>query len=525
MFSAFLFRVDFRRLLLLFATFSAIVTLVNGFYASYAVKRQQLIDSALESNRAYAQKLADSVDDFLRAAQQQLAYSAGVVGQRFDQGGMLLAEVDRLRLQTDTFNSVVMVDAQGRVRATSPEALQIQGRRLDTPGAVEALREKRALVSEPYVSVAGNLLVFISHPVTDRAGRYLGYVGGTIYLKQKSILHNLLGAHYHSDGSYLYAVDQSRRLIYHPDIHRVGVQIDKNLVIDAVLQGKSGAMQLKNSRDIDMLAGYAYVPSTAWGIVAQRPTHAALAALDDLMQSVFYKSLPLVVLLLGLVGWLSRLIARPLWQLADGARYMDKSTTAESILKIRSWYFETSELKRAMLVGVNLLHQKIGKLHQDVQTDPLTGLSNRRGMELALSVWQAAQTPVAVVAMDIDHFKRVNDGHGHSAGDQVLKRLAQLMRDNSRGGDVLCRVGGEEFLMLLPEARLEVAEQVAQRLRAQVQNTAMAPVGHITVSLGVAHWPQHGSDMATVLKAADAALYEAKHTGRNRVGGAPRATD
>ena len=160
-----------------------------------------------------------------------------------------------------------------------------------------------------------------------------------------------------------------------------------------------------------------------------------------------------------------------------------------------------------------------------MQTDPLTGLSNRRGMELALSVWQAAQTPVAVVAMDIDHFKRVNDGHGHSAGDQVLKRLAQLMRDNSRGGDVLCRVGGEEFLMLLPEARLEVAEQVAQRLRAQVQNTAMAPVGHITVSLGVAHWPQHGSDMATVLKAADAALYEAKHTGRNRVVVAPRATD
>lgn len=87
MFSAFLFRVDLRRLILLLATFSAIVTLVNGFYASYAVQRQQLIDSALESNRAYAQKLADSVDDFLRAAQQQLAYSAGVVGQRFDQGG------------------------------------------------------------------------------------------------------------------------------------------------------------------------------------------------------------------------------------------------------------------------------------------------------------------------------------------------------------------------------------------------------------------------------------------------------
>ena len=196
---------------------------------------------------------------------------------------------------------------------------------------------------------------------------------------------------------------------------------------------------------------------------------------------------------------------------------MDKPGTAESIHNVKSWYFETSELKRAMLVGVNLLHQKIGKLHLDVQTDPLTGLLNRRGMDDALALWQAAQCPFAALALDIDHFKRVNDVHGHAVGDQVLQRLAQLMRESARGDDVLCRVGGEEFLMLLPGVSLEAAEQVAQRLRALLERTDIAPVGRITLSLGVARWPQHGSTAGAVLEAADAALYEAKRTGRNRV--------
>ena len=84
MFFANFFRMDLRRLILLLAIFSALVTLANGFYASYRVQRQQLIDSALESNHVYARKLAESVEDFLQAAQQQLAYSAGVLGARFD---------------------------------------------------------------------------------------------------------------------------------------------------------------------------------------------------------------------------------------------------------------------------------------------------------------------------------------------------------------------------------------------------------------------------------------------------------
>ena len=127
------------------------------------------------------------------------------------------------------------------------------------------------------------------------------------------------------------------------------------------------------------------------------------------------------------------------------------------------------------------------------------------------------QRPFAVVALDIDHFKRVNDNHGHDAGDRVLQELARLMGESSREDDVLCRVGGEEFLMLLPNASVEVAAQVAERLRALVEQTPMEPVGRITVSLGVAHWPRDGSGIDQVLKRADEMLYRAKQHGRNRV--------
>ncbi|MBP6599477.1 MAG: GGDEF domain-containing protein [Giesbergeria sp.] len=515
-FAAF-FRIDLRRLILLLATFSALVTLANGFYASYQVQRQQLMDSALESNRAYARKLAESVEDFLQAAQQQLVYSAAVLGEHFDDAQLLTAEVHRLRQQTNTFNSVSVVDAEGWVRAVSPETLQVKGHRLDSAGSIEALRERRALISQPFVSVAGNLLVLVSQPIIDRKGRYLGYVGGTIYLKQKSILNNLLGQHYYRDGSYLYVVDPNRRLLYHPQPDRAGAYVEKNGAIDAVLRGEHGAMRLDNSQGVDMLAGYAPIAFTSWGIVTQRPTRVVLAALDDLMYRVLSKTLPWALLLLGLIWLSSRLIARPLWQLADGVRYMDRASSVEHIHNVRSWYFETSELKRAMLVGVNLLHQQIGKLHLDAQTDSLTGLHNRRGMDEALAVWQAAQHPFAVVALDIDHFKRVNDVHGHAVGDQVLQRLAQLMAECARSGDVLCRVGGEEFLMLLPSASVEVAEQVAQRLRVRLEQTDIPPVGRITLSLGVAQWPQHSSVIAEVLEVVDSALYEAKRTGRNKV--------
>lgn len=516
-------RLDLRTLILVLCALTAVVMLLTSYFASYRVQRQLLIDHALEANRVYAAKLASITETFLGSTLQQLAVSAQLQGQRLDEPMALQAETERLMQQGNVFNSVFVVDAQGVLRAISPAPLRkMLGTRLQTPGALEALRERQTLVSMPFLSVADNLVVALSQPILDSHGKYLGYVGGSLYLREQNIFNSLLGEHFYKDGSYLYVVDRNRRLLYHPDAQRVGTLVKGNILVDQLATLNSGTQQVVNSDGVEMLAGFATVPSTGWGVVAQQPLAQTVVPLRQLILDVIDISVPLALAGSLALWWLALAITRPLWQLAAGARALDRVGTAAHLHQVRAWYFEAAELKRALLFGLNLLQERIGRLRQDAQTDPLTGLGNRRSLELSLAQLEAEGRDFCAVVLDVDHFKRINDGHGHDIGDQVLRRLAELMRGCCREGDVLCRTGGEEFLMLLPGASLEVATSVAQRLRLCVQDTPIEPVGAVTVSLGIAHWQATGTDTpADTLSRADRALYAAKQDGRNRVKVAP----
>lgn len=237
-------RVDLRKLILLLSAVVAIATLANALYSAYKVQKQQLIDSTIEANRVYAAKLSDSIEQFLYAAQQQVSYSARILGAKGYDHELAALEAERLRQQTDSFNSVTMVDADGYVVAVSPETIKIKGARLESPGAIEALRERRPLISKPYVSAAGNLVVIVSSPVFSESGRYLGYVGGTIYLRQKSILHNLIGVHFYRDESYIYIVDSERVIIYHPDQDRIGETVGVMLLLIKLSVARMGVQLL-----------------------------------------------------------------------------------------------------------------------------------------------------------------------------------------------------------------------------------------------------------------------------------------
>lgn len=512
-------RLDLRTLILVLAALTATVMLLTSYFASYRVQRQLLIDHALEANRVYAAKLASITETFLGNALQQLAFSASVQGRQLGNALAMQSETERLLRQSSAFNSTFVVDAQGVLRAISPAPLRkMVGARLQTPGATQALRERHALVSTPFLSTANNLVVVLSQPVFDANGRYLGYVGGTLYLREHNILKSLLGEHFYKDGSYLYVVDRNRRLLYHPDAERVGTVVQGNALIDKLATLGNGTQQVRNSTGVDMLAGFATVPSTGWGIVAQQPLAQTVAPLKRLILDVVGISAPLALVGCLVLWWLTVAITRPLQQLAASARTLDRPGTAEGLQRVKAWYFESAELKRALLFGLNLLQERIGRLNRAAQTDPLTGLGNRRHLEFSLSLLEAEACDFCVVALDIDHFKRVNDGHGHEVGDQVLRRLTELMRRCCREGDVLCRTGGEEFLMLLPDASLQAALAVAERLRKGVQDTPIEPVGAVTLSLGVARWEADSLEAPSeALNRADRALYVAKQAGRNRV--------
>lgn len=155
-------------------------------------------------------------------------------------------------------------------------------------------------------------------------------------------------------------------------------------------------------------------------------------------------------------------------------------------------------------------------------TDALTGLTNRRRaverIETEIKRVERHSSPLAVIILDIDHFKSVNDTYGHNAGDDVLRTLAGVLGGSVRSIDIVARWGGEEFLVVLPEAPLEAAKRVGERIRASIE--AMPPFQDgppkVTASLGLSMW-QPGDNVDTLVDRADGALYEAKHGGRNRL--------
>ena len=157
--------------------------------------------------------------------------------------------------------------------------------------------------------------------------------------------------------------------------------------------------------------------------------------------------------------------------------------------------------------------------------DPLTGMFNRRYMEESLEreVRRAERNHrnVGIIMLDVDHFKRFNDTYGHDAGDALLCALGEFLRNNVRAEDIACRYGGEEFALILPDANSQMthkrAEQILQGARRLDVARDGVPLGPITLSLGVATYPENGLAGDAVMRAADAALYEAKNSGRDRV--------
>lgn len=202
--------------------------------------------------------------------------------------------------------------------------------------------------------------------------------------------------------------------------------------------------------------------------------------------------------------------------------------TAESMQHGKVWIKTKKRLLLNVTEQISLAIANL-KLRETLRNlairDPLTGLFNRRYMEESLEREQGLaerkNTPLGIIMLDIDHFKRFNDTFGHDAGDTLLREFGGFLKQHIRVSDIACRYGGEEFTVILPEAGVETVRHRAELLREGVKNMQVQYnhelLGVITVSLGVAVFPQHGSTTQAVLQAADACLYAAKEAGRNRV--------
>ncbi|MGD9096659.1 MAG: diguanylate cyclase [Desulfobacterales bacterium] len=278
------------------------------------------------------------------------------------------------------------------------------------------------------------------------------------------------------------------------------------------------------------------VPTLGWGIVAETNRQKAFARVDRLQQL----TLVIVAGLLAGLGlgayFLGLTIVRPLRRLSEGAAQVatgnldiDLPVRTRSEVGFLTQVFNhmVARLRRSReeLDSVNqTLQEKNKALHQLSITDDLTGLYNRKHLMETLSgeVIRSGrhQHPFTLLMIDIDHFKRVNDTHGHPQGDEVLRRLAAVFRETIRDCDYVARYGGEEFIVLLTEIEPHTSMVAAERIRRRsAQESILSGDAsiNVTVSIGAAFFPGDGDTPQKLIQAADRALYDAKETGRNQI--------
>ena len=259
------------------------------------------------------------------------------------------------------------------------------------------------------------------------------------------------------------------------------------------------------------------VPGIDWLVVAAIPTAEVYAQLVR-MRIVTLSIVAGTLLVAALVGYaLGLIITRPLDRLTRAASKVAAGDLEVDLVDTKGG--EVGYLTVVFRDMVARLRTSREELERLSVTDPLTGLDNRRRMTESLQneVLRSRRLEHAfsVVMVDVDHFKDYNDAHGHLAGDEALKRVATVLRGALRDCDSVARYGGEEFFVLLPESAATAAAEFVKRARAALEKHA-PPAGAVTLSFGIAAYPANGDSGEALIRAADAALYEAKRGGRDR---------
>lgn len=221
----------------------------------------------------------------------------------------------------------------------------------------------------------------------------------------------------------------------------------------------------------------------------------------------------------------------PYWEVEMIAPVIDSDGVIVNYIAIKEDITQQKESASRLREAYDRLEEQMkeiqglqDELREQAIRDPLTGLYNRHylkevlGRELSRAMRE--RYAISFILLDIDHFKHINDTYGHAAGDSVLKELADYLAEFTRTGDIVCRYGGEEFLVALPNTKEQDAFLIADRLRQSIQESPVyvkLDAIPITISAGISEFPTHGQYEALILEAADKALYHAKHNGRNQV--------
>ena len=382
------------------------------------------------------------------------------------------------------------------------------------------LRTRDALTGEPVWDAGlGKAVIVLVVPIRRDDGAFLGALAAKVNLDDiKDTFAQLSG----NGSRELYLITEQGHVV----ISSAGSSADlmKTTLPDVttreLIEREGQTVVQSRAKGRDVVAVLHRIPQLHWAAVAEAPRAAASSEAGALRTRTVLLLVGLVLgvgLVAGLVGLF---ITRPLELLTAAAARVSAGDLGVELPHAGSG--EVGYLTRAFNTLVTRLREKEshGELEKLSVTDALTGLYNRRHLmgTLASEVQRSRRLRRAfsVLLADVDHFKQYNDTHGHLAGDAALVKIAEVFRRTTRQVDCVARYGGEEFVVMLLEANMATATLVAERIRARVAAEDLGE-GKLTLSIGLAEYPDGGDTPEELIASADAAMYKAKNAGRNQV--------
>lgn len=523
----------------MFAVLATLLPSITTAYISYVENKRALTAKASEELLGLSTQTARELDLWTKERRYDLRVfsSSYEVTENVDRLQRVNGEAVRsgraYQRLTDYVNSVrdkfvdyvelLVLDPHGHIIASSdkrPRALVLP------PDWQGQMRGDNLLLGTPYWdSTAARPEMVIAVPIRPASGRLLGAIAARVNLRGVA---DTLRRFSPGDAGQVYLMSEDGHLIVSSrgasgELMTLGYSGDDTRHL---LAGEGRAIQFASATGDRVVGSVRRIPSLNWIVVTEIPTTEAFRQVARLrnVTALIVASLFAAV---GALGYfLGLLIVRPLDRLTQGAAKVAAGDLEVDLPMVTGG--EVGYLTQVFNNMVSRLRETHRELERLSATDPLTGLFNRRRMMEALDHEvrrsRRLKHTFAVLMADVDHFKKYNDANGHPAGDAVLKKVATILREATRDVDVVARYGGEEFFVLMPETEGSGAADVADRVRERLKNEKI-PGGSVTLSFGVAEFPAHGDLGETVIAIADAALYQAKREGRDRVALAPGAAE
>jgi diguanylate cyclase (GGDEF)-like protein len=326
-----------------------------------------------------------------------------------------------------------------------------------------------------------------------------------------------------SKDSYVYMVDRQGTVLQHPNTSLIGQKIDTVTIPDQGSEHQNVSRMIHKNNTGESFVYYFSNKLTDWGIIGILPTQSIWKPIYQYMLILTGILLFLMLALLWFTMWMSAKFLYPLLQLTEELKKVKKEKAIPLDVQVHKDLQPLLKTYNNMLASI---YQRNQWMKEQMHIDPLTGLYNRRYMNIVLNdlliLGKESQQPFSIIIFDIDHFKNFNDTLGHPQGDELLTDLGEQLLRFFRENDKVFRTGGEEFMVLLQNCDKEHGFARGKALREYIgsypfEGRETQPNGQITISLGIASYPEDGEDIEELIRKADQACYYAKESGRNQV--------